>query len=91
MANKFSQEFDKNLLQNHSKNTYKIDFDTIRINENIHITNKSIGIYNYLGRKHLNSDRNEVSIYLTLNFFKQFEQVYMDTKEHIFYLKPYEK
>jgi hypothetical protein len=67
-------------------NYYYIHFDSIRIHQILN-EDKSVAIYIMPNLP----DFYDKKLFLTLNFFKQFEQMYIDTKEQIIYLKPYEK
>ncbi|MDR3286286.1 MAG: hypothetical protein LBT27_02430 [Prevotellaceae bacterium] len=66
-------------------NSYQIYFDSIKINKNWY-KDKIIATYEIP----VLPDFYDKKLIFTLNFFKQFEQMYIDTKEQIIYLKPYE-
>jgi hypothetical protein len=65
-------------------NRHQMDFDTITINQFLNM-DKSVSVY-VLPELPQFYDK---KLFLTLNFFKQFEQMYIDTKKHTIYLKSY--
>ncbi|MDR2652308.1 MAG: hypothetical protein LBC68_08355 [Prevotellaceae bacterium] len=79
----FAGKLEQKIIQYYN-NRYFINFDSLYIND-ILLKNKAIAMY-------VSSNLQEVfnkRLLLSINFFKQFEQMYIDTKNKIIYLKPY--
>jgi hypothetical protein len=65
--------------------TYRINFDSISINKNWY-KGKDVSIYVYS----VLPESYDKKLIVTINFFKQYEQMYIDTKAQTIYLSPYE-
>ena len=65
---------------------YQMEFDTLKMNQFIN-TNKVIGVWSHPKLPQAYDNR----LFITLNFFKQFDQMYIDPKQTVVYLSNFEK
>jgi hypothetical protein len=82
-------KFAKRLHKSETKKYYsyhQIEFDTLKMNQFVHI-NKFSSVYSHPKLPKIYDNR----LFVTLNFFKQFKQMYIDIKQTAVYLSHFEK
>jgi hypothetical protein len=80
----FAQKLGKTEIHKYY-NRHQMNFDTVTINQFLNM-DKSVSVYVFPELPQFYDKK----LFLTLNFFKQFEQMYIDTKQSVIYLKSYE-